>query len=52
MLVRYSSAGPNKQMFEMYTSSMRQPENVYKDETPPLIEKDQDTSEAVPLATT
>ena len=29
MIQRFSSAGPNKQMFEMYSSSMNQPENAY-----------------------
>jgi hypothetical protein len=32
MVARYASAGPNKQMYEMYNMSMRAPENVYQTE--------------------
>ena len=34
MIQRYASAGPNKQMYEMYTMSMRQPSNAYQNGTP------------------
>jgi len=34
MIQRYASAGPNKQMYEMYTMSMRPPSNAYQNETP------------------
>lgn len=29
MIQRFSSAGPNKQMFEMYNMTMKPPENAY-----------------------
>lgn len=41
MIQRYSSAGPNKQMFEMYNMTVKQPENAYGkiSQSPPDIEE-------------
>jgi hypothetical protein len=37
MVVRYSSAGPNKQMYEMYNMSVKQPANAYQP-SPPIMD--------------